>query len=577
MILQNLTLTQAADKKGLYVRSENQCAEFPLKLSSGETVSFAAYFNFFSLTKWRKYTSIDDVHIALRCDGALRVTVDHHVLVDGYENVKTLLSLESDGNVDVVLPPIPDDGLLSISVTSLTEGSILFGGGFCSFVDAHHNVRIGIDICAYQRDETVEEKVRLLNSFLGSCKNGFSDSVEVFIVDNGRTLPAGFGSDMRSLKVHVIPNENLGGSGGFTRGMMEIVNSEKFTHMILNDDDACFDPETIYRTWSFLSFIKDGYKDAQIGGAMLVSERPTIVYESGAIYSERGDKLLRPLKRDLDVSTNTGCLKFDIEEEMNYFIWCYLTIPVSYVKELGYPLPLFIKWDDIEYSIRGDPARITLNGVSIWHDSFRSKFLTHIHYNYYFARNYLVTGCTTGDLRRRDVVWALKNAMFEVISCRYKNADIMFEGIEDFFKGPGFAFNMIPGGIVTPISVKTGRMDDLEQSTDFTDAKNIRRTDFRVRMLSLNGLLLPGKSNIKTNADNVDSASFYRAGKVLYDLGNGEGAITERNFGKAIRSIFKTVCLLIRTVFSFGKLKKEYRRSLKKYSSEENWRKIFEL
>jgi len=577
MILQNLTLTQAAEKKGLYVRSENPCDEFPLKLSTRETVSFATYFNFFSLSKWRKYTSIDELRVVLKCKGVFRVAVDHRILVDGYEIVKTLLSLESDGDVDVVLPSLPDDGLLSISVTSLADGSVLFGGGFCSCSGAPNDVRIGIDVCTYRRESAVEEKVRSLDSFLCSCENDFANCVEMFVVDNGRTLPDGFGSDTRSLKVHVIPNENLGGSGGFTRGMMEIVNSEGFTHIILNDDDAQFDPESIYRTWSFLSFIKDEYKDAHIGGAMLTSERPNIVYGSGAVYSEREEILLHSLKQDLDVSASVDCLRFDAEEEINYFIWCYLTIPVSYVGELGYPLPLFIKWDDIEYSIRGGSTMITLNGVSIWHDSFRSKFLTYIHYNYYFARNYLVMGCTTGDLKRRDIIWALRNAMFEVISYRYESADIMFKGIEDFFRGPGFVFDLNPGGVVGQIYVKTERLDYLEKNADFTDADTIRRRDFRIRMLSLNGLLLPSEKNIKTNADNVDSARFYRAGKILYDSGGGEGFIAERNTGKTLCAIYRNVCLLIKTAFSFGRLKKEYKKSVKKYSSEENWRKIFKL
>jgi len=491
--------------------------------------------------------------------------------------VETLLSLESDGDVDVVMPSLPDTGLLSISVTSLADGSVLFRGGFCSCSDAPNDVRIGIDVCTYRRESAVEEKVRSLDSFLVSCENDFANFVEMFVVDNGRTLSDDFGSAARSLKVHVIQNENLGGSGGFTRGMMEIVNSERFTHIILNDDDAQFDPESIYRTWSFLSFIKDEYKSAHVGGAMLTSERPTIVYGSGAVYSEREEILLHSLKQDLDVSASVDCLRFDTEEEINYFIWCYLTIPVSYIKELGYPLPLFIKWDDIEYSIKGGSTMITLNGVSIWHDSFRSKFLTYIHYNYYFARNYLVMGCTTGDLKRRDIIWALRNAMFEVISYRYESADIMFKGIEDFFKGPGFVFDLNPGGVVGQIYVKTEKLDDLEKSADFMDANTIRRRDFRIRMLSLNGLLLSCKNNIKTDADNVDSASFYRARKILYDAGGGEGFITERDTGKTLCAIHRNICLLIKTAFSFGRLKKEYKRSLKKCSSEENWRKIFKL
>jgi len=571
MILQNLTLTRAAEKKGLYVRSKDPCTEFPLKLSSGETISFTAYFNFFSLSKWKKYTSVDELRVVLKCKGAFNIAVDHHILADGRENVKTLLSLGSDGDVDVVLPPLPDDGLLSISVTSLADGSVLFGGGFCSCSDVPNDVRIGIDICAYQRDGAVEEKVRSLDSFLSSCENDFANSVEMFVIDNGRTLPDDFGSDAHSLKVHMIPNENLGGSGGFTRGLMEIVNSKRFTHIILNDDDAFFDPESIYRTWSFLSFIKDEYKDAHIGGTMLMAERPNIVYASGENYSRRGHRV----KNGLDVSDSLDCLKFDVDEDVNYFAWWYLAIPVSYVEKIGYPLPLFIKWDDIEYSIRGSSTMITLNGVSVWHHSIKGRLLISNQYSYYISRNCLVIGCTTGDMDMRNAVCSLKGAMFEVISHRYDNAEMMFRGMEDFLKGPEFVFDLSPDRVVKAVPVKTENLKNLKQKGNFVNAGDIKKTDFRIRMLSLNGLLLPAKRNIVTTTDDMDSASFYRADKILYDLGNGEGAVAERNFGKAFRAMFKALVLLQRIVFSFRRLKKQYQRSLKKYSSEENWKKIF--
>jgi len=572
MILQNLTLTQTADKRELYVRSEKPCSKFPLELGMGGSVSFATYYNFFSLSKWRKYTSVGELRVVLKCRGAFKIAVDHHLLAGGFEKVDTLLSFESDGDVDVVLPSLPDTGLLSVSLTSLSECSTLFGGGFCSCGDAPNNVRIGIDVCTYRRESAVEEKIGTLDSFLRSCDNGFADSVEMFYIDNGRTLPENLGSDTHSLKVHIIPSKNLGGSGGFTRGMMEIVNSGRFTHVLPNDDDASFDPESIYRTWSFLSFIKEEYKDAHIGGAMLMAESPSIVHESGAVYSGRIGKTLNALKNGLDVSDPVDCLRFDAEEDMNYFAWWYVAVPVSYVKDLGYPLPLFIKWDDVEYSIRGSPTMITLNGVSVWHASIRGKHLISNHYNYYYARNCLITGFTTDNLNRRNVVWAFSGAMFEVITYGYENAELMFKGAEDFLKGPDFVFNLDPDKLMKPLPVKIGKLDELRKEGNFECPE-----EKKIRLLSLNGLLLPRERDVEITSENVDSASFYRVGKVLYNMGNGEGFIAERNAGKALRAMLRGVFLMVKTVFSFGRLRNEYKRSLEKYSSEENWKKIFEL
>jgi hypothetical protein len=306
---------------------------------------------------------------------------------------------------------------------------------------------------------------------------------------------------------------------------------------------------------------------------MLMAERPNIVYAAGENYSRKGHRA----KNGLDVSDPLDCLKFDVEEDMNYFAWWYLAIPVSYVKKIGYPLPLFIKWDDIEYGIRGSSTMITLNGVSVWHHSIRGRLLISNQYSYYISRNCLAIGCTTGDMDVQNAAWVLRSAMFEVISHRYENAEMMFRGIEDFLKGSEFVFDLTPDNMMKAVPVATGKLKDLEQKGNFINAGDIKKTDFKIRMLSLNGLLLPAKRNIITAADNTDSACFYRVGKVLYDLGNGDGAIAERNFKKAVLSMFRAFCLLERIVFSFRRLKKEYRRSLKKYSSEENWRRIFGL
>ncbi|MDR0778472.1 MAG: hypothetical protein LBE48_03425, partial [Methanomassiliicoccaceae archaeon] len=70
-------------------------------------------------------------------------------------------------------------------------------------------------------------------------------------------------------------------------------------------------------------------------------------------------------------------------------------------------------------------------------------------------------------------------------------------------------------------------------------------------------------------------SDFYRAGKVLYAVGDNKGFVAERNIRRTFSVILTSVTLWCKTFFIFGKLKKRYRESLKKYSSDENWRRIF--
>lgn len=573
MILQNMVLPKTQNiAEGLYMKSKMPCNGFPLELRPGESISFAAYFNYFSLTKWREYTIVEDLAVFLNCEGRFKVAIDHHVLENGSENVRTIFSFESDDNPNVKLPLLPGEGLLSINITSLSDGSVLYGCGFCSVSEPPNNIRIGVDICTYRRESDIIGKAELICSFLRSSDNLFSDSVELYIIDNGNTL----GDSLNFNKVHVIPNRNLGGSGGFARGMMEISDSGRFTHILLNDDDAVFDPESLYRTWAFLSFLKEEYKDAHIGGAMLMSECPSIVHESGAMYSERG-RILHPVKGGLDLSNSIDCLRFDVEEPINYFGWWYLVMPVSHVQRSGYPLPLFIKWDDIEYGIRGrDQAMITLNGISVWHDSFKGKFSTSNNYSYYFARNFLVIGSTTDCLKRRDVLWMLRNAVFEAVCYRYECADMMISGIEDFLKGPEFVFRQCNEGMVPSIPISIGKTEDLRKDTAFEDPGSMEKKDIRIRILSMNGLLLPRKRNVETSPDDMDSSDFYRAGKVLYNIDGANGFVAERSFKRTVKTMLRTIGPAIKAILCFGRLKRRYEMSLSEYSSEEHWRSVFD-
>ena len=52
--------------------------------------------------------------------------------------------------------------------------------------------------------------------------------------------------------------------------------------------------------------------------------------------------------------------------------WCCL-IPAEVIADVGYPLPLFVQWDDVEFGYRARShglATVTLPGAGIWHADF---------------------------------------------------------------------------------------------------------------------------------------------------------------------------------------------------------------
>lgn len=80
----------------------------------------------------------------------------------------------------------------------------------------------------------------------------------VHVIDNDRELDP---SELDSEDLKVYMNNNVGGAGGFTRGMIEALElPKKPTHVLLMDDDVMVMPESLFRTYYLLRLLKDEYK-----------------------------------------------------------------------------------------------------------------------------------------------------------------------------------------------------------------------------------------------------------------------------------------------------------------------------
>ena len=112
---------------------------------------------------------------------------------------------------------------------------------------------IALGICTFKREEFLKRNVNLvLNHIINNPDSPLYGNLEVYVSDNVQTIePDTFDSD----KIHVFPNINAGGAGGFTRCIMEALFYRKpspFTHIILMDDDILLDTAVVERTWLFL-------------------------------------------------------------------------------------------------------------------------------------------------------------------------------------------------------------------------------------------------------------------------------------------------------------------------------------
>ena len=405
-----------------------------LAMQTGTTVRFDTYFNGFFYTKYLKYTQAKTLTVKIRCSGKLEAKLAC-ITPDLIETVIETIQLSGREVIEefgpVMLQDLPSDGMLFCAFAA-REASIISEISYETEISRPNQVYIAGVICTYRREAYVKRNLRRIDAQIWqNIDSPAAQSLDVLVVDNGRTLPPGDRGH-----VAILPNKNCGGSGGFARGMLEALHSEKrYTHVLLMDDDISFEPSVLERTVQLLKAAKPMKNPLCIGGQMLVESDPTSQYESGSRYA--GGRLY-PVNRGLDLSGLESLLQNGRESPVDYNAWWYCCIPLELVREKGLPLPLFIKTDDVEYGLRSGAEFLLMNGIGVWHKAFAEKQAAHL--EYYIKRNELVVSA----LRQRgDGVLCSIHKLFcslggSILRGQTDQIGYIEWGYRDFLKGPGF-------------------------------------------------------------------------------------------------------------------------------------------
>lgn len=286
-------------------------------------------------------------------------------------------------------------------------------------------ISLSVVICTFKREEYVIKNIKKLEE----CKDFIS---HVFVIDNARSLDSKLSNDF----VSVIPNKNLGGSGGFTRGLIE-AKKAGFSHVLLMDDDIEFDPEVYKKAVGLLSNLPADCKNDWVGFSMFPFDKPYLQYEMGSKWN--GVKMMIN-NHNLDMRLEKNLRKNEKHQKYNYSAWWSLIMPLSVIDNYGYPLPFFIKFDDIEYGLRRTNERIIFsNDFKIHHESFKTKFNPYL--EYYLCRNAFITNALHIRCPMFKSLLRFRWKTIKYIVKRDKKSISMANlGVKDFLKGPKFFF-----------------------------------------------------------------------------------------------------------------------------------------
>lgn len=461
----NVTIEKSkeyAAQPSLWVRGTNNVVEpdehgTSFVLRKGGSYDFTTFFNALSEHKWNEYTVATgySLHGAIDGDFKIKLTSADSFSyfptdIDGTETDFSSGNDTHEFDIDVPQSTEATERIVVGFVIEAITDVIVHGIEWRANVpeDSLRDIELAIGTTTFKKEKFICHNIDIVKKrILGSKHDDIASHFMMHIADNGRTL------DVKSLetdKIKIHPNPNAGGAGGFARNMIEAMRQEpKATHVILMDDDVNLSPESIIRTYNLLRIVKDEWKSAFVSGAMLNMDEPEIRVEDTGYMNAEG--FCCPSKPSMRMSAFHDVIDseaFSVNQndpripamKQRYQAWWYCCIPMTEIERRGMPLPLFVRFDDVEYSLRDVPKIMTMNGICVWHSPFYMRYDAAVE-RYQVCRNAFIIQHTSNSAPESDFLKCLeRQVMLELKRFNYTNAHLALEGFEDFMKGPDVTF-----------------------------------------------------------------------------------------------------------------------------------------
>lgn len=581
------------------IPSSNEIYRDKIVFKNRQRINFDTYYNSLSLLKWVKYTYastnfalkiklkgkflVNLVHMYLEGDGVLRYETIARHNVDTREEKEFIFEYFTSNPF----------GCLNFNLECFEDGSVFYGASYVSDVlEPLNDVKLGIGICTFKREKYVENNINNIKTYIFNNQNSdLKENLEIFISDNAQSLNV---EELKNNHVHIFKNKNTGGSGGFTRCMIEAINynereKDKLTHLILMDDDIKFDPTSIERTYSILRLLRPEYMDAFVGGAMFKMDKPTIQHCSGEFWhKDRPDNFIESYNQNRNLTDIKQILENENFTNSNHQGWWFCAIPMKFIRKDNLSMPFFIKSDDIEFGARNMKTQILMNGINVWHESFESKYSAQN--EYYTVRNYLISAAAqNADITKEDILKMFRSYTRHYI-CNYKYIEIQHfcNAINDFLKGVDHFKKIDLESYHKSILSKGYKMVDVKElPVKFTDEQYYQDISFAphwskfkrfIEKYTINGLLLPAKGYAVLGMWGGGYEQTYRKKFLIrYEINTKKGFILKRNRKLAIKMLFLYNKTKKKIKKYFDKAYKEFQSRWRELITIENWNNYLDL
>lgn len=238
-------------------------------------------------------------------------------------------------------------------------------------------IDIGIYICNFNGKDWVIGCVE-------SLKNQTLQEFDIYMVDNASTdgsvdtISAKYGD-----VVQILQNkENIGGAGGFDRGIRHGIEKE-YKYIVLLDNDITLDPDALKNMFDYMETHKN---TGIVGSKVMIMDMPEYIQDFGCKLD---------FEKFKEYPQYQFCKENEVPDswECDYVPTCAVMIRTSVVMECGsMPVDNFIYYDDIELSYRmklHGYKVVALGNAKVYHKGGFRKVETNTFPKYYFMRNRL--------------------------------------------------------------------------------------------------------------------------------------------------------------------------------------------
>ncbi len=411
-----------------------------LRLIRGGSASTNTYFGRFAASFWQRYTDLDSVRIEFSYDctdtAQLRVRVRASD-ISGRERPLETRTFTGSGraSIDTPVRRFIDGGAIWFDVDAY-DGDVTISD--VVWLGTPKPIRpSSVVICTHNRPT---DCIATVLSLAGDA-TAMTHIDAIYVVDQGtdrvdaqQDFPAL--KEALGAKLHYLTQPNLGGAGGFNRGIFELTRSGRAeTNIIVMDDDIMCEPESVLR---MSALANRSVQPVLVGAQMLLqseTSRVMITAEWEALDQ------LKAGRKSANAMIGADMLEVhqDARSDAGWSGWWSCLLPAESIDPDSLSLPLFFQWDDIEFGIRarkrGFPT-VTLPNAGVWHADFHLK--DYDDWSRYFSfRNALIVAAVHTPFDGKHYAGVVATEIgSHIVSMRYGLSATFLLAVRDFLAGP---------------------------------------------------------------------------------------------------------------------------------------------